>query len=169
MDAIAQLIDQYRQAHQALEGTMADVEPEQVHWGPPGKAIPIGASYAHTLTGEDGVLNGMIRKAAPLYLSAWAGRLGMSELPPQGPSWDEWARRVQIDLPSLRAYGQAVYDATDAYLTSLTPADLDVEIDGFLGRQTVGSYLAGLALHVAWHTGEISSVKGLQGAQGYPF
>jgi len=169
MDAIAQLRSQFQQAHRALEGTMADVATEHVHWGPPGKAVPIGAAYAHTLVGEDGVLNGMVRKAAPLFATTWAGRSGMSEPPPQNPPWDEWSRRVQVDLPSLREYGQAVYATTDAYLASLTTADLDVVIDGFQGKETLGNFLTGLALHVAWHTGEISSVKGQLGLKGYPF
>lgn len=169
MDAIAQLRAQYQQAHQALEGTMADVAPEHVHWGPPGKAVPIGAAYAHTLVGEDAVLNGMVRRAAPLFATTWAGRSGMSQPPPQNPPWDEWARSVQIDLPLLREYGQAVYAATDGYLASLSPADLDVVIDGFQGKESLGSFLTGVALHVGWHTGEISSVKGLQGVKGYPF
>ena len=169
MDAITQLRALYEQAHQVLEGTMADVSPEQVHWSPPGNAVPVGAAYAHTLVGEDAVLNWMVRRAAPLFASSWAGRSGMSEPPPQNPPWDEWSRGVKIDLPSLREYGQAVYAATDAYLASLNPADLDVEIDGFGGKETLGHFLAGLALHTGWHTGEISSVKGLQGAKGYPF
>jgi hypothetical protein len=169
VDAVSQLRSLYEQAHGTLEATMADVAPEQVHWSPPGKAIPIGASYAHALTGEDGVLRGMVQKTAPLFASVWAGRAGLSEPPPQGLDWDEWSRRVQIDLPALRAYGQAVYAATDAYLASLTPEDLDTEIDGFTGREKLGSFLMSLALHVGWHTGEISSVKGLTGAKGYPF
>jgi hypothetical protein len=169
MDAIAQLRSLFSQAHQTLEGTVADVSPEHARWNPPGKAVPIGASYAHALIGEDAVLCGMVRKTAPLIFTTWAQRSGLSEPPPQSPPWDDWARRVQIDLPALREYGQAVYAATDAYLASLSPADLDVEIGGFGRKQKLGDFLASLALHAGWHTGEISSVKGLLNTKGYPF
>ena len=41
------LRDQFKQAHAGLEGIMADVEPEQVHWMPQGTAMPVGALYVH--------------------------------------------------------------------------------------------------------------------------
>ena len=60
--------------------------------------------------------------------------------------------------------------ATDAYLATLTPADLETEIEALGTKQPLGSFLgAGLVAHINWHTGEISCVKGLQGAKGYPF
>jgi hypothetical protein len=93
----------------------------------------------------------------------------MSEPPPENPPWDEWAGRVQVDLPSLRQYAQAVYASTDAYLASLSPADLDAAFQGFVGLETLGSFLTGLGLHAGWHTGEISAIKGVQGNKGYPF
>jgi hypothetical protein len=35
---------------EVMESTMADVESEHAHWGPPGKALPLGALYVHVLT-----------------------------------------------------------------------------------------------------------------------
>ena len=96
---------------------------------------------------------------------------------PGSPDWSEayaaWARRVQIDLPALKAYGRAVYAATDAYLESLTDIDLDRELDlsavGF-GKQKLSWMLNFLVLnHIGTETGEISALKGIQGAKGYPF
>jgi hypothetical protein len=159
----------FRNAHDTLERTMADVTPEQAHWLPPGAAIPIGAEYAHIVGGEDAVLNMFVRKAPPLLATTWAGRTGMSELMPQTAPWDIWARSVKIDLAQMRQYAQAVYAQTDEYLASLEPNDLDAELD-FAGRRSVADALGCVLLsHVNNHCGEISLCKGLQGAKGYPF
>src|SRR5207237_3160742 len=40
MDSISLLREQLRAAHEYLDGTMADVTPEQMHWIPPGKVTP---------------------------------------------------------------------------------------------------------------------------------
>jgi hypothetical protein len=165
-----------KSGHEWLEGTMADVTPEQAHWIPPGVAHPIGALYAHVLTGEDMLVHAMLKQAPPLFASSWAGKTGLSEpMPMPGPEWGkhaQWARSVKVDLPQLKAYAQAVYAATDEYLATLTDADLSRPFDmtSFgMGMQTVG-WVIGLLLinHIGTETGEISCAKGLQGLKGYP-
>ena len=177
MDAIQLLRLQFDFAHQVVEGTMADVTPEQAHWSPPGIATPLGASYAHVILSEDLVVNGMLKQAAPLMASDWAGRTGLSEpMPLPGPGWVDyagWNRRVQVELPALKEYAQAVYASTGEYLSSLTPEDLDTPIDlsglGF-SQSNLGWVLSALVVgHVNNIAGEISCLKGLQGAKGYPF
>ncbi|HEX8219379.1 MAG TPA: DinB family protein [Chloroflexia bacterium] len=177
MDAIELLRLQLDMAHQVMEGTMADVTPEQAHWSPPGLATPLGASYAHVVVSEDVVINGLLRQAAPLMAAEWAGRTGLSEpMPMPGPEWGEyagWNRRVQVELPALKEYAQAVYARTSEYLASLTSNDLDTPLDlsalGF-GPSNVGWVLSILVVgHVNNIAGEISCLKGLQGAKGYPF
>ena len=154
-----------------VEGTVATLTPEQATWQPAGLALPAGAQYAHILTSEDFLLHGAARGGAPLAMSTWQGRTGISELPPAG-AWDDWARWVVVDLPAARAYGQAVYAATDAYLASATDDDLAREVDLSaigVGFKTVAEILDLLLVNAAAHCGEISCLKGLQGAQGYPF
>ncbi len=177
--AVSLLRAQYENAHEVLEGTMQDVTSDQAHWIPPGVANPLGATYAHILISEDGVLNGMLKGSGPLCVTSWADEIGLSELPPMPgpgveglPPWDEWARRVKIDQAALRSYAQAVYAATDEYLASLTDDDLDSPLDlsGLgVGQQTLGWLLSLMLSNVHWHTGEIACLKGLQGARGYPF
>ncbi len=170
--AVTLLRSQYGAAHNVwLEGTMKGVTAEQAHWAPPGRALPIAAHYAHVVIGEDVLLASMVRKVTPLAMGAFAGKAGVSEPPPMGP-WDEWGRRVQVDLDALRQYAQAVYAGTDEYLATLSDADLSQEIDlsavGF-GMQPLGNFLSIMCMNVIAHTGEISVIKGLQGLQGYPF
>ena len=168
----ALLRQQFKQGHEFLEGTMQRVTSEMAHWPPPGKAQPLGANYAHVLISEDFLVNGLLKGAAPLLASTQAGKVGVSELPPQAPPWNEWAGRVQVDVEALRSYAQAVYEATDGYVASLSDEDLDRPLDlsaiGF-GQQTLGFMLSILVFNVHTHTGEIACLKGLQGQQGYPF
>ena len=175
MDSVATLREQFKTAHGMLEGTMQDVTADQASWSPPGIANPLGATYAHTAIGEDLMVNGMLKGAAPFALSSWASKAGVSEPPPmpdQG-DWDQWARKVKVDVGALRQYAQAVYQNTDQYLASLDDAALDKEIDlsaFHLGKQTVGWFLGNILLsHVHHHCGEISCLKGVQGTKGYPF
>lgn len=170
--ATAILREQFRVGHEFLEGTMQGVTSEMAHWSPPGKAQPLGANYAHVLISEDFLVNSLLKGSAPLLASTWEGKVGVSEFPPQAPPWNDWADRVQVDLEALRGYGQAVYQATDNYLASLSDEDLDRSLDlsmiGF-GQQTLGGFLGILIFNVHTHTGEIACLKGLQGHQGYPF
>ena len=131
MEAISLFRQQVKEARDLLEATMNDVTTEQAHWLPPGRAMPIGAHYTHIVMSQDMGLHGLLKGSPPLAATAWAGKTGASELPsPMGPgeSWDQWARRLQIDLPALRQYALAVYAASDEYLASLTD-DLPLIVD----------------------------------------
>jgi len=177
VDTISLLRLQVQHAHELLEATMSDVTADQAHWPPPGRANPLGASYAHVVVAEDAVINGMLRGQAPLLATAWAGRSGISESPPgiggdNLPPWDQWARRARFDLAALRRYAAAVHTSADDYLASLAPADLDRQLDLSsvgMGSQTIGWVLSNVVLaHTATHCGEIVCLKGLQGARAHP-
>ena len=174
MNAVSLIQFLVKEARGFHEGTLKDVTPEQANWQSSGKVMPIAAQYAHVIMSQDMGLHGMLKGSAPLAASSWAGKTGLSETPPIGPGapLDEWARRVQIDLPALRQYAEAVCVATDDYLSSLTDDDLDRSLDLSavgLGQQTVAYVLnAGWISNPNLHCGEISCLKGLQGAKGYP-
>jgi hypothetical protein len=161
----------FQNAHGWLEGTVETLSAEQAAWVPTGSALPAGAHYAHVLASEDFLINGAIRGNAPIAMSTRQGNTGIGELPPPGV-WDDWARRVEVDLPAARQYAQDVYAATDAYFASATDDDLAREIDlsafGF-GMQTAEYVLNNLIVNAAAHCGEIACLKGLQGGKGYGF
>jgi hypothetical protein len=76
---------------------------------------------------------------------------------------------VQVDVGAMREYANGVYAATDEYLASIADGDLDREIDmGPAGKDPLGRLLTIMMGNVAWHTGEIACLKGLQGVKGYP-
>lgn len=171
---------QVQMANGMLEGVIAGITSEHVHWIPPGIANPIGAQYAHVLIGKDGFIHMRMKGVAALFATTWADKIGMSELPPMPnldakelPDWSEWARRVQIDLPAMQEYAKAVYASIDEYLVSLTDANLENIVDlshWGIGEVTHGWMLSMVLLNdTIAHTGEISCLKGLQGLQGYPF
>ena len=174
MQATALLRHQFREFHQLLEGTLADVVPDHVHEVPPGTANPVGATYAHVVLWEDMGIHGLLQGRQPLSSSgAWAGRTGLSEPPPlDSPGhWEEWSRRVRVDLPALRTFAQAVYQATDAYFATLPDEELEGEIDltamGF-GRPIAAWVITNMLQNVALHCGEVAFQKGLHGETGYP-
>ncbi|MFL5734508.1 MAG: DinB family protein [Chloroflexia bacterium] len=175
MDSITLLREQLRAAHEYLDGTMADVTPEMLHWIPPGQATPLGANYLHLAQSEDMIVNGLLLGKEPLANGEWAGRLGASEpMPPPGTEADDymaWSRRLRLDMPAFMEYARAVYQASDAYIATLTPDDLDREIDvSAMGMSPVtlswvlSRYVVGHADNIC---GEASCMKGLQGADGY--
>jgi hypothetical protein len=143
---------------------------EQASWRPTGSALPAGAHWAHAVVSEDVMLLGMLRGGAPLAMGEWAERTGLSELPPPGGDWSDWARRVDVDESRLSAYAGAVFAATDAWLANLTADDLRREVDLSalgLGTQSMSYVVNAILLNLAAHCGEVSCLKGLQGGQGY--
>ena len=170
MDAIELLRMQMREAHELLESTMGDVTPEQLHYLPEGRALPIGAAYAHVIFSEDIMVQGW-KGEAPLFESGIP-----TGATPRMPNfmvedwggYAAWTKSARFDLAQMRAYAERVYANTDAYLARLTPADLD-KVDEFAQKSAAFLISRGLIAHADNLAGEISAAKGLQGLQGYPF
>ncbi len=156
-----------------VDGTLGDVAADQVMHTPGGKAHPIGATYAHAVMSEDAVVNGLLKGGAPLMASSFAGKTGVSDPMPGFGEGDlfAWANSVKIDMPALKAYAKAVHAGTDGYVAGLSEADLDRKIDfGGMGPTAVSGVLTMVAIvHPSNHIGEISALKGVGGAKGYPF
>jgi len=170
MDAISLLREQLEGAYRFLDWTMEDVTPDQVVWIPTGLANPLGAIYAHALIVLDDTVNHLLKQDAPLFASSWVGRTGISDplvLVDHGR-----ALAIQVDLPTARKYGRAVYESADAYLVTLKPEMLESTVDLStigLGTRTLAFTLNRIILaHLDNMTGEVSCLKGLQGARGYP-
>ncbi len=173
MDAITSLRESIGTSRWLLTGTLEGLTADLAHKHPGGKAHPIAALYAHTVLSEDMMINGMLQGKQPLAASSFAGKTGISEMPPhesEGPTdWTDWGKRVKVDLAAAQAYAQAVYAATDAYLSTLKPDDLDrkVQLAGMdMSVNTVIDIAA--SSHAASHTGEIAAIKGIQGEKGFP-
>lgn len=152
---------------------VADLTQEQADWTPPGLANPIGATYWHTISSMDDLVHRWINGQEALYLKdGWQTRV-LTVAPPEpghGGDYLAYMRAVRVDLTALHQYTQVVAEAVRSWLASLTPEELDREMDTFVGKLTVGALLERIGVwHISAHCGEISALKGCQGAKGYPF
>jgi hypothetical protein len=170
MDAMGFVKQEVRWAHDYLDMVTADITPEQLGWIPPGIANPAAAVLAHAVTEEDFIC-ALLACRRPLYEVGWLGRTGVSD--PRLGMTSEWARTVRLDLSDFRGYTRAVYAALDDFLSSLSDADLDRAADlsslGFEGKSVGWALTALVVSHTNNMIGELSCLKGLQGAKGYPF
>ncbi len=144
---------QFRLAHELLDAAIEPFTTEALHRCPPGTAAPAGACYAQGVLCEDLSVNGVLAAGKPLALSTWAGRTGLSELPPLAGTtdWCAWARRVRLDEARLRPYARAVYASTDAYIAALPDEALDPA-----RRDMPACLLSALLLNVSMRHGEIA-------------
>jgi hypothetical protein len=149
---------QFRLAHALLEAAMERCAPQAAHRCPHGRDTLAGACYARCVFCEDVTVNGVLAAGRPLALSTWAGRTGLSEIPPLTGTtgWRAWARRVRFDEVGLRRYAKAVYAATDAYIVSLR----DEALDPARG-EVPACLLTALLLTVSMRHGEIALTRKL--------
>jgi len=175
MDVGAVLREQLESAQGLLESTMEGVNDAQLEAKPAGEANSIGQNYLHAVVSEDFVVNGMFKQGTPLHSGEWAGRNGSSvAIPPpmQGaPEWHVFIETANIDLPAFKQYAQAVHRSALDWVSSLSPADLDRQIElRVIPPHTLNWCIFNLLIgHTANHTGEISALKGIVGLKGYPF
>jgi len=166
MDVKTTLKEQMQSLHGTLEAAIGDCSAETLTRRIPGSTTgAINSIYAHTIFGEDGLLNGLIRGQAPVYFAGgWAPKVGL-DMPQEGMEPDV---DVTFDINLFREYAAAVYQSTYEYLATVTDADLDRVVDaGFAPPMPVRSFVANILVwHVATHQGEISALKGVQGLNG---
>lgn len=173
MDAIDLIRYQTRQAWAWLNMTVEDVTEEQANWQPPGMANSIGATYAHTIITADEDFNMVYDGGETLLNRGWDGRCGLNELPPQefGWDWHDWATRVRLDWSAFREYAAEVERCVESFLDRLSPEALAKPVDMTpwgLGTWTgLNIYILHGYDHPKLHGGEISCLKGLQGAHGW--
>jgi hypothetical protein len=166
MDVKTLLRQQMRAMHGTLEAAIGDCGSDSLSHKAPGSTINcIGAIYAHTVMGEDGLVNGLVRGTTPVYFErGWAPKIGIEM--PQGSMEPDW--NVTLDLNLFRQYAADVYAATDDYLANAADDELAKIVDaGFAPPMPAASFFADiLSWHVATHQGEISALKGVQGING---
>lgn len=157
MNTVEQLQYSLDTAFEVLGFVTADLTQEQIDWKPPGVASSIGSILSHLVT----YLDFFLREVCI------GGRYDILTSP---PSEEIIMKDVQVDLHDLHARTKNIIVLTKDWLSSLTPADLDVELDSAIGIINVGKMIeAYIIWHINVHCGEISCLKGCQGAKGYPW
>jgi hypothetical protein len=171
------LLGALRIAHSVMEATMAEVTDELANLPAPGRANSIGSAYAHAILAEDGFVQAVLQGRSPLFATAWSSRTGTDRpMPISGVvegRLEDWYPSVVVDVAACRAYAQAVYGASEAFLEEADdevmnrPMDMSSAGFGTLPLATVfGVFVIG---HLNNLTGEVSAVKGINGLKGYPF
>lgn len=172
MNAIQLMKAQLKWAHETLDATASGTTAEQLHFSAIGKALPVGAAYAHAVMGEDVTISTMLAHKKTVYEEN--GDTGLSSPMPSMAKWNEheqWAKSVKVNIELFKKYAQRVYAATDEYLSTLKDEDLDTELEiPGMGKMTLANIISNfLVLHAANLAGEISAAKGFQGLKGYPW
>jgi hypothetical protein len=159
MSAIALLRWQFQRAHELLEGAIPRLFTKAVRRRARGTAAPAAACYAQAVVCEDMAINGVLANGTPLALSIWAGRTGLSVMPPLigTADWRAWAHYVRLDPAQLRQYARAVHAATDAYIAALPDNAFNPERGD--GPECL---LSALLLTVSMRTGEIACLLALE-------
>lgn len=166
--AINLLREQYKQAQQWLQGTMQGVDDHVAHFQPGGLVSPIAGHAAHAVTGLDFLILGTIGGKEPLLASSFAGKAGISK-PSQEGDWLGTDRGVVMNVAEFSAYQDAIFAAVDDLLSGFNDSDLPREVESPFGKMTIGWWLNTMLMNTYSHTGEIATIKGLQGLKGYPF
>lgn len=168
MDAKDYIIRQFRWARRQADSVMFDVTEEQFNWVPAGTISPIRSIFLHVVTIEDAYIQEAILGKPRLWVEQnWEEKIG-SRAPWRGENWDDLKEKY-LTIEDVAQFQLMVREATDAYLASLTPEELDRRVE-FEGRERrIGDVLSMLIVHNLSHAGEIAALKGLQGAAGLSF
>ena len=144
-------------AFEALGMVTADLTQKQADWQPPGTASSITANYSHIITYIGWFLESI--------LIPCDDSLFQKDRPPETVLQD-----VQVELSDLHTRAGELRKAYRDWLSSLTPTDLDVELQTSIGPLNQGQMVEVYIIwHINAHCGEISAIKGCQGAKGYPW
>lgn len=168
-------VDFARQAldfvHSSFRNTIADLTDDRANHLVVGTAGSIASSMAHMVVAEDSIVHVLLAGAQTLAEGEFKDRTGINL--PQWFNDEQWRSAVRVQLAPFRAYADAVFGATEAWVSSRTAENLDRPLD--LTEFGIGQVNEGwaigalLVVHGGNLTGEVSALKGAQGLKGYPF
>ncbi len=156
-----------------LKQVTADLTQEQADWMPPGIANPIGGLYWHTIASIDMVVHGWgMGKDAIFQTEGWKEKVVVSSAGDERKDHPPEMRETLVNLAALREYEKVVVAVVQDWLVSLTPGDMarKVKTPTPIGELGLAQMMETFVIwHINAHCGEISALKGCQGAKGYPF
>ena len=158
-----------RNQHNALDQAVRDLTPEQLHWVPPNtNANHIGFTLWHYVRTEDNVVQFILQDRKPTIWieGGYVERFGLDRIA-QGTGMSvEDAHTLHLPpVDQWMEYQQAVWQATDAYLSSIDDASLERMVNVKpLPEMPARQALANICLtHGHAHFGEICVLRVLQG------
>ena len=127
MDERQLLIEELADGHRMVGAALSDLSSEVAEWQPGGTANSIASLLAHTIVGEDRVVNQMFGAGELLFVSDdWAAETGIP-----AENSEIWQPGWSLNLEAFDAYRREVQQSMDDLLADLDPATLDDEIEAF--------------------------------------
>lgn len=169
MDAREYIQLQFANVRRVSDNVTAGLTDDLLNWAPPGTIDSIGAILVHCIGAEDSFVQGMFQHKPLVWeTGGWAEKIGVSSIPNPRGGWEE-VKSAKLAVGPLLDYQRAVRASTDSYLAGLTDEQLEQKVTFAGNERTVVQMLATSVVHTAHHMGEVSALKGIQGAKGLPY
>jgi hypothetical protein len=156
-------------AHMVFNAVVGDLSEEMArHRLPGGMVPPAAAMIAHVLYGEDMMVGQAFGEPMLIESDGWGATTGILRV---SPAMTPDFLTQEFNLGGLKQYAEAVFARTNLLLERATSEQLDRRLPTPIGTEvSAAGYLGGFGVvHIAEHTGEVSALKGAQGAKGLPF
>lgn len=157
--------------HQLLDKAVEGMTAEQFNFRPSEGGVSAFFSLWHYVRTEDNIINFVTQKKPTVWLEGgYDEKFGLPKTSQGTGMTEAEANAVQIhDVATWLEYQRKVWEATDAYLGSMSPAEFEerkVTIKP-LGEMSLWDGIYGVCLsHGYRHVGEIEYVRGVQGLGG---
>lgn len=157
--------------HSLLDKAVEGMTAEQLNFRPREGGVSGFFSLWHYVRTEDNIVNFVVQRKPTVWLEGgYDETFGLHRTSQGTLMTEEEANAVTIgDLAKWHEYQQRTWQATDDYLTSMSPAEFDsrrVTIKP-VGEMSLWDGLFGMCLsHGYRHVGEIEYVRGVQGIGG---
>ena len=162
METIAFIRQLLAGVRRQTDEAMKDMTVEKFNWTPPGSANSISGIFVHFLNSEDGYVQTQMQGKPKLWdAGGWAEKTGVKVPPGYSGGWEE-IKSMTLALEPILAYQQTVRAATEAYLDSLTPDDLDRVVTTARVERSLAAIFTILINHALVHSGEIAALKTIQ-------
>jgi hypothetical protein len=136
---------------------------EQYNYVPQGNCNSPAKSHVHALATVDFFVN-IILKGGKARWPAVAQEHGLPV-----NALEIWKHEGTIPYAAIKAYGQEVQKDAVEYTASISESDLDRRVNTPFGEQSAGWLLQLAGMHAVGHSGDVATVKGMQGLKGLPF
>ncbi len=157
--------------HALLDEAIGDMTLEQLNFRPREGGLSPFFSLWHYVRTEDNIVNYIAQGRPTVWLEGgYDQRFGLHRTS-QGTGLPEEAAKAMLlnDLEGWREYQPRVWQATDAYLSEMSPDEFDTRTVTIkpLGEMSLWQGLNGVCLsHGYRHVGEIEYVRGILGLGG---
>jgi hypothetical protein len=171
MTALTILRRSLHSMHDLLDKAVGDMTADHFNFRPAEGGVSAFFSLWHYVRTEDNIVNFVVQQKPTVWLEGgYDQHFGLHRTGQGTGMTEEQANAVTLqDVPAWHEYQQKVWQATDAYLASMSPAEFEARRVTIkpVGEMSLWDGLFGMCLsHGYRHVGEIEYVRGVQGIGG---